>query len=180
MVCITSSRCSVLVHRPGSTWPLSPQAFCLHDDGKRRNTSKPGIRGDVDHGVGQGFTLTTPLQLASATATLATQGLRLQPQLVERIVDSVSATEQVNAPRIVGQIELTETRHWGEIIDAMVDSVHTKAGTAFRISKGMNYKMAGKTGTAQVFGIPQGEEYDAAKLEKKLRDHALFVAFCTA
>ena len=59
----------------------------------------------------------------------------------------------------------------------MVDSVHTKAGTAFRISKGMNYKMAGKTGTAQVFGIPQGEEYDAAKLEKKLRDHALFVAF---
>ena len=116
-------------------------------------------------GIGQGFTLTTPLQLASATATLATQGLRLQPQLVERIVDSVSATEQVNAPRIVGQIELTETRHWGEIIDAMVDSVHTKAGTAFRISKGMNYKMAGKTGTAQVFGIPR--RGDAPKLEKK-------------
>ncbi|MGB0750930.1 MAG: penicillin-binding protein 2 [Gammaproteobacteria bacterium] len=128
-------------------------------------------------GIGQGFTLTTPLQLASATATLATRGLRLQPQLVERIVDSVNVTEQVNAPRIVGQIELTETKHWGEIIDAMVDSVHSKAGTAFRISRGMNYKMAGKTGTAQVFGIPQGEEYDAEKLEKKLRDHALFVAF---
>ena len=77
--------------------------------------------------------------------------------------------------------EIRQARHmqetFREIIDAMVDSVHSKAGIAFRISRGMNYKMAGKTGTAQVFGIPQGEEYDAEKLEKKLRDHALFVAF---
>jgi penicillin-binding protein 2 len=128
-------------------------------------------------GIGQGFTLTTPLQLASATATLATRGLRLQPQLVERIDDPANASEQVNAPRIVGQIELTDVAHWPEIIKAMRAVVHAPNGTGKRIVKGLKYDIAGKTGTAQVFGIAQGETYDADKLEKKLLDHALFISF---
>ena len=69
---------------------------------KRRRHRKPWYPGEtLITGIGQGFTLTTPLQLASATATLATRGLRLQPQLVERIIDGHFGTEHVNAPRIV-------------------------------------------------------------------------------
>jgi penicillin-binding protein 2 len=144
---------------------------------KREQKREPWYPGEsLITGIGQGFTLTTPMQLASATATLATRGLRLQPQLVERIVDPGTANETVNAPRIVGQIELTDAGHWDEIADAMRDVVHSPKGTARRIAKGMTYQMAGKTGTAQVFGIPQEEEYDET-IEKRLRDHALFVGF---
>ena len=131
-------------------------------------------------GIGQGFMLATPLQLASATATLANQGLRLQPQLVERMVDGALGREHVNAPRIVGQIELSKSTHWTDTIKALVDVVHSPKGTAKRIAKGLDFRIAGKTGTAQVFGIAQDAKYDADRIAKKLRDHALFVAFAPA
>lgn len=140
--------------------------------------NKPWYPGEtVITGIGQGFTLTTPLQLAIATATLANHGLRLQPQLVERMADTAAGTELVNAPRIVGQIELSSRRHWDVSVAAMKDVVHGKKGTARQLAKGIDYTIAGKTGTAQVFGIPQDAEYDEEKIQKKLRDHALFVAF---
>jgi penicillin-binding protein 2 len=115
--------------------------------------------------------------LAMATATLANHGLRLQPQLVERMADTAGGLEHVNAPRIVGQIELTTRSHWDVAVKAMHGVVHGKKGTARKLAKGIDYTIAGKTGTAQVFGIPQDAEYDAEKIEKKLRDHALFIAF---
>lgn len=60
----------------------------------------------------------------------------------------------------------------------MEDVVHSPGGTAhWRIGRGLKYRMAGKTGTAQVVSIPQGEEYDAEKLKEFERDHSLFVAF---
>jgi penicillin-binding protein 2 len=148
---------------------------------KRSKYNKPWYPGEtVITGIGQGFTLTTPLQLASATATLANRGLRLQPQLVERMVDGALGREHVNAPRIVGQIELSKSTHWTDTVKAMVDVVHSPKGTAKQIAKGLNFRIAGKTGTAQVFGIAQDAEYDPNKIEKKLRDHALFVAFAPA
>ena len=59
----------------------------------------------------------------------------------------------------------------------MTDVVHSPRGTAHKIGKDSPYRIAGKTGTAQVFGLKEDEEYDAETLEKKLRDHALFIAF---
>lgn len=146
---------------------------------KRDRFRKPWFPGEtLIMGIGQGFTLTTPMQMASATATLATNGLRLQPQLVERIVNTSTGAESVNAPRIVGQIELTDRSHWREVSDAMRDVVHGSNGTAKRIAEGMDYQMAGKTGTAQVFGIPQDDaDFDSDALAKKLQDHALFIAY---
>jgi len=67
--------------------------------------------------------------------------------------------------------------HWERVISAMVDVVHGPRGTARRIGAGIAYRMAGKTGTAQVFGVAQDQEYDAEKVDKKLQDHALFIAF---
>ena len=67
--------------------------------------------------------------------------------------------------------------NWQTVINAMADVVHGPKGTARRIGVGATYRIAGKTGTAQVFGIAQNEEYDADKVDKKLHDHALFIAF---
>jgi penicillin-binding protein 2 len=67
--------------------------------------------------------------------------------------------------------------NWQSVIDAMADVVHGPKGTARRIGVGATYRIAGKSGTAQVFGIAQNEEYDAEKVDKKLHDHALFIAF---
>jgi len=74
-------------------------------------------------------------------------------------------------------IPVINREHWDAIIESMVEVVHHRRGTARRIGKGLGYHIAGKTGTAQVFGLAQEEEYDEEEIAEKLRDHALFVAF---
>ncbi len=121
-------------------------------------------------GLGQGDVLTTPLQLAAMTATLATRGERRRPRLV-KAVDSVEIV-----PRALDNA-IADSRHWDYVFNAMKDVVHSARGTAQGISRGATYKMAGKTGTAQVVGIKQGEYYDEEALDERQRDHALFVGF---
>ena len=72
-----------------------------------------------------------------------------------------------------------DRNNWDYIIKSMINVVHSVKGTARRIAD-TDYKIAGKTGTAQVFGIKQEEEYDEEKIARKLRDHALFIAFAPA
>ena len=128
-------------------------------------------------GIGQGYMLTTPLQLAAATATLANRGVRLRPRLVGRSVDSGGGeTEAVEPERMAGT-ESLDSADWDRIVDAMAGVVHGPKGTARRIGVDLAYRMAGKTGTAQVIGIGQNEEYDADKLDKRFHDHGLFIAF---
>ncbi|MBD3670529.1 MAG: hypothetical protein HUJ29_07115 [Gammaproteobacteria bacterium] len=128
-------------------------------------------------GIGQGYTLSTPLQLASATATMATDGMRLKPQLVGIVEDPANGEQQLQEAELVDQVELSDPSHWDYIQNAMMEVVHTTHGSARGASWGLKYKMAGKTGTAQVFGIKEDEEYNAEELEKRLRDHALFIAY---
>jgi penicillin-binding protein 2 len=145
---------------------------------KRRAKGQPWYPGEtLITGIGQGFTLTTPLQLAMATATLSTRGVRLRPQVVMRRIDSSNQDAIDLVPETLSLITPNQELSWQKIIDAMVGVVHGPRGTARRIGAGATYRMAGKTGTAQVFGIAQGEEYDEEKVDKKLRDHGLFVAF---
>jgi len=145
---------------------------------KRAARNLPWFPGEtLIAGIGQGFVLTTPLQLASATATLASYGNRKRPHIVA-------------STQIYGDIELTplpvepdpdiviEDRHnWDDVIHAMHEVVQGKRGTARKVGKDAKYQFAGKTGTAQVFGLKEEEEYDAEKLAEKLRDHSLFIAF---
>jgi len=127
-------------------------------------------------GIGQGYMLVTPLQLASATATLASRGERFQPRLLRAIhVTDGDKITLVNPPH--AYIKLHDTKNWGRIISAMERVVHGRLGTARATGWGMKFKMAGKTGTAQVFGIAQGKEYDKETVAKKLRDHGLFIGF---
>ena len=128
-------------------------------------------------GIGQGYMLATPLQLASAAAAIATRGTRMRPRIVDRAVDSGSGETEAVEPETIATIESLDAANWERIVEAMAGVVHGPRGTARRISAGIAYRMAGKTGTAQVVGIGQNEEYDADKLDKRFHDHGLFVAF---
>ncbi|HEY9052451.1 MAG TPA: penicillin-binding protein 2 [Gammaproteobacteria bacterium] len=128
-------------------------------------------------GIGQGYVLATPLQLASATAIMATRGRVMQPHLLRAVQFSATDENQMREPVIKETITLNRLNNWNHIVDGMVSVVHGLRGTARAVGQGLKYKMAGKTGTAQVFGIAQDEEYDEELIEKKLRDHALFIAF---
>ena len=126
--------------------------------------------------------LTTPLQLASAIARLATRGGGTRPHLLREIKDNSSGVSQAVSLEALPRITLQDEQHWDEIHDAMVAVVHGPTGTARRISKGAPYRIAGKTGTAQVAGLAQ-EDDEAPQLTDvayHLRDHALFVAYAPA
>jgi penicillin-binding protein 2 len=127
-------------------------------------------------GIGQGYMLATPLQLAVATAALASQGEKIVPRMLREVHLSEDDTIKSRDPSRT-MIKLRRDNHWDVIFNAMKKVVHGAQGTARATGVGMGFTMAGKTGTAQVFGIAQDEEYDAETVAKKLRDHGLFVGF---
>jgi penicillin-binding protein 2 len=139
---------------------------------KRREPWYPGETLIV--GIGQGYFLATPLQLAAATATLANQGHHIRPRVVATI-DKTDGSSQ-ESPKIIDDLQQLEPMHWNQIIDAMTQVIEGLRGTA-RSIQNENYRIAGKTGTAQVFSIKQDEEYDEETVAKRKRDHALFIAF---
>jgi penicillin-binding protein 2 len=148
------------------------------EEWKRRNKGQAWFPGEtLITGIGQGFTLATPLQLAMATATLSTRGVRLRPQVVLRRDDTTTQGMVDLVPETLDTIAPSLESNWQSVVNAMADVVHGPKGTARRIGAGATYRIAGKTGTAQIFGIAQNEEYDEDEVDKKLRDHALFIAF---
>ncbi len=127
--------------------------------------------------IGQGYMLATPLQLVESTALIANRGRYVQPRLVKEDIPEVQG-EFWGDDIETDNADDTDAMNWELIIEAMEDVVHSPQGTAnWRIGKGLKYRMAAKTGTAQVVSIAQGEEYDAEQLREFERDHSLFVAF---
>lgn len=141
---------------------------------KKATRNMPWFPGEtLITGIGQGYMLSTPLQLSLSTAILANRGEQVQPRMVKAIGGSPLAK-----PETGPAIELKNPANWDRIIGSMRDVVHHPKGTARGISKDLTgYDIAGKTGTAQVLGIKQDEEYDAEKIAEWHRDHALFVGF---
>ncbi len=131
-------------------------------------------------GIGQGFNQMTPIQLAHATAILAMRGVDIPPRLARAVRKKGEKEIELLAAPKAKTLPIHNSAHWDAVIQAMVEVMHGKRGTARASAKGLPFKMAGKTGTAQVFGIKQDEKYDAKTLEKKLHDHALFIAFAPA
>ncbi len=127
-------------------------------------------------GIGQGYMLTTPLQLAMATTALANRGALVSPRLVTEL-RSVDGETLEAMPVRRRDIKLKQSYNWDIIRRAMRKVVHGPLGTARATGWKIKFKMAGKTGTAQVFSIGQDEEYDAETVKRKLRDHALFIGF---
>jgi penicillin-binding protein 2 len=146
-------------------------------DWKKRVQGKVWYPGEtLIAGIGQGYMLSTPVQLAVATAALASRGEKIVPRLLKGVrVPGEDALREREPSRTM--IKLRREKHWDVIFEAMKEVVHGPRGTARATGWGMKFKMAGKTGTAQVFGIAQDEEYDAETVAKKLRDHGLFIGF---
>ena len=148
---------------------------------KRRVHDQAWYAGDtLVIGIGQGFMLTTPLQLAHATAALAMQGRPFKPHLLHAKQAPASDQTESIAPHPLTPITIQNPDHWRYITHAMTSVVHSQRGTAKRIARNLPYTIAGKTGTAQVFSLADDEEYDAKKLDQRLHDHALFIAFAPA
>jgi penicillin-binding protein 2 len=85
-----------------------------------------------------------------------------------------------NDPKQPVNIELKRTSDWNKIHNAMVDVMHGKKGTGRRSGADSSYKIAGKTGTAQVLGIKQDDTYDAEKIAERFRDHGLYIGWAPA
>lgn len=147
---------------------------------KRRSKNQPWYPGEtLITGIGQGYFLTTPLQLASATATLANRGIRLRPRIVRSIQLNGEPEPREQPTREQLRIARKSESHWDSVFEAMLKVTEGARGTA-RLIRNEHYHIAGKTGTAQVFTIKQEETYDEEKLDKKMFDHALFIAFAPA
>ncbi len=146
---------------------------------KKENQNTSWYPGDtLNIGVGQGLLLTTPLQMAHVTATLANRGKLVKPQLVTTIDAGdhlITPAEHLSRP--IEKNLLQSADNIQKIIDAMQKVVHMKGGTAHRISRGLPYQVAGKTGTAQVYSLKPDEQYNASKVKSHLRDHSWFIAF---
>ena len=146
---------------------------------KQRRWNKVWYPGEtVIAGIGQGYHLTTPLQLAVTTAILANGGTRIQPRLVEAVRDPHTHAWQALPGATAKQVAINPN-NLAVVRQGMVD-VTSPGGTAAAAGAGAAYLFAGKTGTAQVVGIKQGARYDANRLARKHRDHALFIAYAPA
>lgn len=123
-------------------------------------------------GIGQGYMLATPLQMAHLTAFLANKGTMYQPHLLKQ-----KGNEPLYEAPLDREIILNNEAHWNIVIEAMQDVVDHPQGTAHYLKKNTPYSIAGKTGTAQVFGLKQNEKYKVEQVAHHLRDHSLFIAF---
>ena len=143
---------------------------------KKRRWNKVWYPGEtVISGIGQGYHLSTPLQLAVATAMLANGGMRIEPRLAEAVRDPVTHLWQPLAKAPQRMVNFNPA-NMAVVREGMMD-VMRPGGTAAAAAAGASYTLAGKTGTAQVVGIKQGARYDSSQLSRKNRDHALFMAF---
>ncbi len=127
-------------------------------------------------GIGQGYMLSTPLQLAVATAALSMRGQLRQPRVGFALDDPATHESEVIRSPLQAMIALKDEKFWDASIRGM-EAVVSAHGTARKVGFRSPYRFAGKTGTAQVFGIKQDARYDARKIDKKLHDHAWFIAF---
>ena len=121
--------------------------------------------------------LTTPLQLAHMTATIAARGERYEPSLVRGFRGAESGETVLLEPAALPGVTVREDGDWDRIISAMNAVLQGETGTARSVGMDAPFTMAGKSGTAQVFTVAQDEEYNAEEVAERMRDHALFIAF---
>ena len=139
---------------------------------------KLGYKGDfwfkgdtINLGIGQGYILATPLQLALAYSALANKGPIYKPQLIQ-------PNDELNfQPIKIADIKLSDFNNWTKMENALVEVIAARNGTANKIFDNDSVTIAGKTGTAQIKSILPGKEYDAIRENPALRDHALFVGY---
>ena len=131
-------------------------------------------------GIGQGYMLVTPMQLAHAGATFASRGRSFEPRLLIGTEDAVTREVHYAEPEAGAGVDDTDPEHWEIVHSAMVGVTAEPRGSSRAAWQGAQYSVAGKTGTAQVINIAQGERYRESEIDERLRDHGLFVAYAPA
>lgn len=128
-------------------------------------------------GIGQGFMLVTPLQLAHATATIATRGQRYRPSMLLASRDPLTGATTPATPEALPTIGDVSAADWDAVIEGMHGVLQGSRGTARAAGAKLPFQAAGKSGTAQVFTVGQKQQYKSMEVAERMRDHALFVAF---
>ncbi|PID51392.1 MAG: penicillin-binding protein 2 [Pasteurellales bacterium] len=143
---------------------------------KQKRHKRSWLQGDtVSVGIGQGYWTATPLQLAKALTVLVNNGKVNTPHLMKQIVGTDVTLYQ--DPLIYDDIKNVPKNYWDEAKKGMYSVINANNGTARKAFKDTPYKVAGKSGTAQVFSLAENQKYDSDKLKKELHDHALFISF---
>ena len=146
-------------------------------DWKRNRYRQPWYPGEtLILGIGQGYMQTTPMQLAQATALMASKGKWIRPHLAR----SVGGLQPIVDAETPADIILRNSKDWRPAQQGMENVMHGARGTARKVGDSAQYRIAGKSGTAQVVAIKQGERYDRNKVNERHRDHALFIAYAPA
>lgn len=128
------------------------------------------FKGDsINLGIGQGYMLSTPIQISQSIAVIANRGEIIKPRLVEEIDESPTELESL------GKINLKDETNWEKIEKSMIEVINSQNGTANNI-KDSRYVIAGKTGTAQIKSY-EDQEYEDIRENPFFRDHALFVGY---
>ncbi len=149
-------------------------------DWKMSRHKTPWYKGDtIPVGIGQGYWTATPMQLAKATSVLVKEGNVTAPHLLRATIENGEAfdTRQLSDYETYPPIQNVADKYWSLAKEGMRLANHGKKGTARRHFANMPYMTAGKSGTAQVFGLAEDEEYKADEIAEHLRDHALFTGF---
>lgn len=129
----------------------------------------------VSVSIGQGYNTYTPLQMAHATASLANNGVVYRPHMVKELLDHERRQITLIDPKPTRSIPFSRSNF--EYVKQSMVKVLRPGGTAWSVGSGLQYSMGGKTGTAQVVQIKQGQTYNAAALAEQHRDHAWFISF---
>ncbi|HCH1198360.1 TPA: penicillin-binding protein 2 [Vibrio parahaemolyticus] len=149
-------------------------------DWKMSRHKTPWYKGDtIPVGIGQGYWTATPMQIAKATSVLVNNGAVSAPHLLKSTIDNGdNFEEQENSEYVTyPPIQNVPEKYWDIAKEGMRRVNHGTRGTARRSFYNMSYQTAGKSGTAQVFGLGENEEYNADEVAEHLRDHALFTGF---
>lgn len=148
-------------------------------DWKKRRYKQPWYQGDtVITGIGQGYTLATPMQLAYGTAILANGGVAMKPHLATKTQNPLTGKTFI-FPEVIQDNIMIHPDNLEIVKKGMID-VTLPGGTAASVGANAPYSVAAKTGTAQVIGIKQNAKYNANAIDERHRDHALFVAYAPA
>lgn len=143
---------------------------------KKARFKQPWYKGDtISIGIGQGYWTATPVQLAMATAALVNRGRVVEPRLVTG--KTQNGVYQETATRHRSPIIIKDQKHWDIVLDAMYQTVNASDGTARAAFVDAVYSSAGKTGTAQLFGLDEDEEYEVENVAERYRDNAMYVGF---
>lgn len=145
-------------------------------DWKQKKYKRPWVQGDtISVGIGQGYWIATPLQVAKALAVLVNNGKVNTPHLMKYIEGD--KIEPYKDPLLYEDINEPKQQYWELAKRGMYNVVNASNGTGRKPFIGTNYHVAGKSGTAQVFSLKENQTYNAGNLVKELHDHAWFVGF---